>query len=107
MLFLVPIFLSLYLRVLEYKHRFAEYANEGFDDLEHKSLNPGDDQTIVPRRRNPTPVNSTSSSGGGVIDDEHYFWEELAQKLMILFPHEPFCEAALYSFSTNPMKDVV
>jgi len=26
---------------------------------------------------------------------------------MILFPHEPFCEAALYSFSTNPMKDVI
>jgi len=50
MLFLVPIFLSLYLRVLEYKHRFAEYANSGYDEMDHKSIRPGDDHTIYPKR---------------------------------------------------------
>ena len=42
-----------------------------------------------------------------VIDDEEYFWEKYAQKSISLFPHSPFCDAALLCFAGNPMSDIL
>jgi hypothetical protein len=127
MMYLMPMFLSLYLRVLQMKHDFAESTNKEFhsmeDDALFKKAKKGNKGLILNEKEpdqifESPDVNSNSSSNStknstaeeelleGIFNDEEYFWEKYVQKSISLFPHSPFCDAALLCFSQNPMSDV-
>jgi len=99
MMYLMPMFLSLYLRVLQMKHDFAESTNKEFHSLEDDALfkrakkgkkglklneKEPDEPSGNPEVNLHPSTNSTTNSTAeeepleGIFNDEEYFWEKYA-----------------------------
>jgi hypothetical protein len=112
LLYLVPLFLSLYLRALDMKHKMAESANKGLQG----ELDPDQDQWSGARRYFKDHPQNTSDSAAVpspfgddfkvIEDDQPYAWEAMAHKAIQLMPHTSFTDAAVYSFSSKSITDV-
>ena len=108
-MYLMPIFLSLYLKVLEMKHSFTKATNETIEMSENDrkiNVKATNGTQIQPKLLNSTTTIDTNKNEA-LFDDEPYIWEEFATKAIVLFPHSPFCDAAILCFADNPMSDVI
>jgi len=118
MIYLVPIFLSLYLQVLEMKHSFSKQANEGFSAFEDDRImfrekfkqaelrarineSTEEDLQMYPRL-NKHHHNSTDDNK--ILNDQAYIWEKFAQKSLIVSPHSIYCDLAMGIFATEAEK---
>ena len=76
MLYLVPIFLTLYLKSMEMKHQTSNMANQKMKEMNRQQF--GDEEK------------EELDSEARIIEDEIFPWEQTAQALVQYLPHSRF-----------------
>ena len=123
LVYLVPLFLSLYLRALEMKHRMAENANKGYKSgggilggLASKGHETNDGWSGARKyfkdhpqnvTQNPDDFSNPLDNDFKIIDDDVPApWEAIAHKVIQLMPHSSFTDVAVQSFTSKSIADV-